>query len=231
MGVPSVMATTVHEPPQIDPDRLPERAHGGNGGGKNLLPTGGDLRVAHEHSPPASSTGLWVVLFAVTMMFAAFTSALIVRKGSSMDWQSFTLPSILYFNTLLLLASSVTLEISRRRIATFMGGLRSQVESPARWLYITLFLGLLFVAGQYVAWSQLRAEGLYLATNPSSSFFYVLTATHALHVLGGLGGLIYIIRKLSKSALRRSQLVATARYWHFMGILWLYLLLLLWMKL
>jgi cytochrome c oxidase subunit 3 len=94
-----------------------------------------------------------------------------------------------------------------------------------------LFLGLLFVVGQYVAWLQLRSEGLYLATNPSSSFFYLLTAVHALHVLGGLGGIIYVIRKLSKSALRRNQLVATARYWHFMGILWLYLLLLLWMKL
>jgi cytochrome c oxidase subunit 3 len=94
-----------------------------------------------------------------------------------------------------------------------------------------LFLGLLFVAGQYAAWSQLRTEGLYLATNPSSSFFYVLTATHALHVLGGLGGLVYVIRKLSKSALRRSQLDAAARYWHFMDVLWLYLLCLLWMKL
>jgi cytochrome c oxidase subunit 3 len=165
------------------------------------------------------------------MMFAAFSSALIVRKGSSLDWQTFTLPSILYFNTLILLASGVTLEVSRRRVAAFMGGLNSQVESPARWLYITLFLGLLFVAGQYAAWSQLRTEGLYLATNPSSSFFYVLTATHALHVLGGLGGLVYVIRKLSKSALRRSQLDATARYWHFMDILWLYLLCLLWMKL
>jgi cytochrome c oxidase subunit III len=77
----------------------------------------------------------------------------------------------------------------------------------------------------------LSSEGLYLATNPSSSFFYVLTATHALHVLGGLGGLIYVIRKLSKSALRRSQLDATARYWHFMDVLWLYLFFLLWMKL
>jgi cytochrome c oxidase subunit 3 len=112
-----------------------------------------------------------------------------------------------------------------------MGGPRSEVERPARWLYITLFLGVLFVAGQYVAWLQLRSEGLYLATNPSSSFFYLLTAVHALHVLGGLGGLLYVIRKLSKSILRRNQLVATARYWHFMGILWLYLLLLLWMKL
>jgi cytochrome c oxidase subunit 3 len=196
-----------------------------------LVPADGDLRVALDYSPPPSSTGIWVVLFAITMMFAAFTSALIVRKGSSLDWQTFTLPSILYFNTLLLLASSVTLEVSRRRVATFMGGLKSQVESPVRWLYITLFLGLLFVAGQYAAWSQLSAQGLYLATNPSSSFFYVLTATHALHVLGGLGGLIYVIRKLNKSALRRNTLDATARYWHFMDVLWLYLILLLWIKL
>jgi cytochrome c oxidase subunit 3 len=86
------------------------------------------------------------------------------------------------------------------------------------------------VAGQYVAWQQLRSQGIYLATNPSSSFFYLLTVVHAIHVLGGLGGLVYVIRKLRKSALRRSQLVATARYWHFMGILWVYLLSLLWMK-
>lgn len=225
------MATTVHEPPQIDPHRLPDQGHSGNFGWRNLVPADGDLRVALDYSPPPSSTGIWVVLFAITMMFAAFTSALVVRKGSSLDWQSFTLPSILYFNTLLLLASSVTLEVSRRRVAAFMGGLKSPPESPVRWLYITLFLGLLFVAGQYVAWSQLSAQGLYLATNPSCSFFYVLTATHALHVLGGLGGLIYVIRKLSKSALRRNTLDATARYWHFMDVLWLYLIVLLWIKL
>jgi len=225
------MATTIPEPPQLDLDRLPKPTHSGNSGWRNLVPADGDLHVALEHSPPASSSAIYVVLFAITMMFAAFSSALIVRKGSSLDWQSFTLPSILYLNTLILLASSVTLEVSRRRVATFMGGLKSQVENPARWLYITLFLGLLFVAGQYVAWSQLRAQGLYLATNPSSSFFYVLTATHALHVLGGLGGLIYVIRKLSKSTLRRNALDATARYWHFMDVLWLYLLCLLWMKL
>jgi cytochrome c oxidase subunit 3 len=159
-----------------------------------MVPSDGDRHVALEYSPPPSSTAIWVVLFAITMMFAAFTSALIVRKGSSLDWRTFTLPSILYFNSLLLIASSVTLEIARRHIATFMGDLKTQVKSPVRWLYITLFLGLLFVAGQYVAWTQLRAEGLYLATNPSSSFFYLLTATHALHVLGGLGGLIYVIR-------------------------------------
>jgi cytochrome c oxidase subunit III len=229
------MATTVHEPPKIDSTRLPDpkRMDGisDNGGWRNLVPVDGEVRTAFKYSPPPSATGIWVVIFAITMMFAAFTSALFVRKGSSLDWQGFTLPSILYFNTLLLVASGVTLEIARRRVATFMGRTKGQLDNPARWLYVTLALGLLFVAGQYIAWSQLRARGLYLATNPSSSFFYVLTVTHVLHVLGGLGGLLYVIRKLSKSNLRRSQLDATARYWHFMGGLWLYLLLLLWMKL
>jgi cytochrome c oxidase subunit 3 len=187
--------------------------------------------LARDYSPPPSSTAIWVFLFAVTMMFAAFSSALIVRKGSSQDWQGFTLPSILYFNTFLLLLSSVTLEVARRRIATFMGGLQSRAESPARWLYVTLVLGLLFVVGQYVAWRQLSAQGLYLATNPSSSFFYLLTAVHGIHVLGGLGGLLYVIGKLNKSILRRNTLVATARYWHFMGVLWVYLIVLLWIKL
>jgi cytochrome c oxidase subunit 3 len=224
------MAITVHERPKPTVRRLPAR-NSGNGGWRNMVPSDGDLHLALDYSPPPSSTAIWVVLFAITMMFAAFTSALIVRKGSSLDWRTFKLPSILFFNTLLLLASSVTLEVSRRRIAAFMGGRKSQVESPARWLYITLFLGLLFVAGQYAAWLRLSAEGLYLATNPSSSFFYVLTAAHALHVLGGLGGLAHVIRKLSNSALGRSTLDATARYWHFMDILWLYLIFLLWMKL
>jgi len=222
------MATTVHEPPHLGPRRAPDQ---GIGGGGNLVPADGDRRLALDYSPPPSSTAIWVVLFAISMMFAAFTSALVVRKGSSMDWRTFKLPSILFFNTLVLFASSITLEVSRRRIALFMGKIQEQVESPARWLYLTLCLGVLFVAGQYVAWSQLRAEGLYLATNPSSSFFYVLTVTHALHVLGGLGGLVYVMRKLGKLSLRRSTLDATARYWHFMDLLWLYLLLLLWVKL
>jgi len=220
------MATTLHEPPQIDLNNLSGAGNGGSIG----IPKDG-LRATLDHSPPASSSAIWVALFAICMMFAAFTSALIVRKGSSMDWQSFALPSILYFNTFLLLVSSVTLEVARRRVNAFMRGARSEAERPALWLYVTLALGLVFVAGQYVAWTQLRAEGMYLATNPSSSFFYLLTAVHAVHVLGGLGGLIYVIYKLNNLTLRRNTLVATARYWHFMGALWVYLVLLLWFKL
>ncbi len=197
------------------------------------FPADGDLRAVKDYSPPPARTGIWVVLAAITMMFAAFTSALIVRKGSALDWQHFHLAA----DPLLQYAGAPRQQRhsgSRAPPRCHLHGRRRTMPgaSPARWLYITLFLGLLFVAGQYVAWLQLRAQGLYLATNPSSSFFYVLTAVHALHVLGGLGGLaLRDSRSCNKSELRRSTLDATARYWHFMDVLWVYLLLLLWMKL
>jgi cytochrome c oxidase subunit 3 len=229
-GEVSSMATTVPEPPKIGIERLP--SHGsGNGGWRNMVPAGGDLRKVKDYSPPPASTGIWVALAAITMTFAAFTSALIVRQGAAADWRHIPLPSVLYFNTLVIIASSVTLEISRRRVAAFMGGLTDHAQNPARWLHVTLSLGLLFVAGQTFAWVQLRSRGFTLATNISYSFFYVLTVAHALHLLGGLGGLVRVIRKFNHAVLKRSTLDATSRYWHFMGVLWVYLLLLLWMKL
>ncbi len=226
------MATTIPEPPKIDQERLP--SHGYGGGWRNMVPAGGALpRVKDPSSPPPASTGIWVGLAAITMTFAAFTSALIVRQGGASDWHHFTLPPILYFNTLLIIASSVTLEVARKRIAAFMSGAkeRDHQAAPTQWLYVTLFVGLLFVAGQTYAWMQLKSQGFGLASNISYSFFYVLTVAHALHVFGGLGGLVRVIGKVNKSTLRRSTLDATSRYWHFMGVLWVYLLLLLWMKL
>jgi cytochrome c oxidase subunit 3 len=224
------MATKIHEPPQIA-GRLPDKSHAGNGGGRTLVPAEGNLRAVEDRSPQTAKTGIWVALAAITMSFAALTSALVVRQGSGIDWQPIALPPILYANTIVLLASSVTLEIARRRIAGYARGIESQIAAPMRWLLITLALGLLFVAGQYMAWLRLKAAGLYLATNASSSFFYVFTGVHALHVLGGLAGLLYVISKLNRSILRRSTFSAAAQYWHFMGILWLYLLWVLWMKL
>jgi len=231
------MATTVHEPPKNEERRDPLRPTGnsGNGGGRNLVPADGKLPAVKDYSPPPASTGIWVVLASITMSFAAFTSALIVRQGSALDWRHLTLPRILYLNTLVLFASSFALEIARRQLGAFMvkqkGSPTVEAEKPTLWLYISLSLGLLFVAGQYVAWLQLRAQGLFLNTNPNSSFFYVLTAIHAIHVLGGLGGLVRVISRLNRSILRKSTLDATAYYWHFMDALWVYLLLLLWMKL
>ena len=171
------MATTVHDPPKSGSDQKhPALTTTGDGNRGGFLPVDGNLREVKHYSPPPGSTGIWVGIAAIAMTFAAFTSALIVRKGSSNDWQPFTLPIILYLNSVLLLASSVTLEVGRRRVAAFMAGVKTHRARPARWLYATLTLGIFFVAGQYAAWKQLRAQRVFLATNPSSSFFYLLTA-------------------------------------------------------
>jgi cytochrome c oxidase subunit 3 len=224
------MATVVHEPPKLPPHREapPSASHDGGWGGAQA--TSRQLRV--EDSSPASRTGVWVLLASITMTFAAFTSAMVVREGSSYDWRHFMLPSVLYFNTAVLVASSVALEIARKRVAAYQKGLVRQRSTPLFWLCTTLALGLLFVGGQYMAWLKLRSEGLYLATNPSSSFFYLFTVLHALHILGGLAGLTLVIRRFSKAVptLRLSTMNTVSYYWHFMDVLWIYLLILLWTR-
>lgn len=161
------------------------------------------------------------------MSFAAFTSALFVREGTS-DWTHLTLPPVLYFNTLVLLASSVTLEHARRALGAGKFGNVEGTRKASAWVLITLLLGLAFCAGQFHAWQELRAEGIYLATNPNSSFFYLLTFLHALHVLMGILVLVYMAGRLmaSHTTFRRSLFDNTGIYWHFMTVLWVYLLLL-----
>jgi cytochrome c oxidase subunit III len=231
------MATIVQNPPTHPADRLRPGMSAGGGlpkGPGGDPPSEQNLRALLDPSGEPVRTGVWVALAAIAMMFVAFTSALFVREGSSStDWHHLAIPKILYLNSLLLVASSITLEVARRRVAAFARGLVDDSAEPLRWLYATLALGLLFVAGQYQAWLGLRAQGVYLASNPNSSFFYVLTAVHAVHVLGGLGGLLYVIYKLDRPvlALRRSTLDSTSYYWHFMGALWIYLLVIIWIKL
>lgn len=189
----------------------------------------------------ASQSGIWVGVFAITMSFAAYTSALFVRQGSGMDWTHIALPPILYANTLALLLSSGTLQMARRALAAIPSAephaVRTIEPHAVRmglgWLVATLALGFVFVVGQFEAWRQLAAQGLYLATNPNSSFYYVLTAMHGLHVLAGIGALALVMGRIvaSRAAFRKSTFEATATYWHFMGVLWLYLLLVLRTKL
>jgi cytochrome c oxidase subunit III len=204
------MATTLQPPPTI---ASPPRG----------------LRRIKPHESSAPSTGIWIGLSAITMTFAAFTSAMVVRQGSANDWRHFSFPVILYFNTAALAASSVTLQIGRRRFAAVSEGM-GDAASAIRALYGTLVLGCVFVLGQYAAWLQLRSEGLYLASAPSSSFFYVFTVLHALHVIGGLIGLAYVASKMHRGVLRVNTLSAASQYWHFMGLLWVYLLVLLRMR-
>ena len=219
------MASTTEGPPRINANRP------SSGGGWGSLPGAGSTRRV-EDSSPASRTGVWVGMAAITMTFAAFTSAMVIRQGSAYDWQHFTLPSVLYFDTAVLLASSFTLELARKRLSGYIHGAQTLFSSAKLYLWLTLALGVVFLVGQYTAWLQLRSEGLYLATNPSSSFFYLFTVLHALHLFGGIAGLGLAVKRCSKAqpTLRVSTLSTVSYYWHFMDVLWIYLFLLLWWR-
>jgi cytochrome c oxidase subunit 3 len=189
--------------------------------------------------------GLVVGMAAVVMLFVSLTSAYIVRQGLGTwdmasnryisDWKPVSLPlGLLITNTLLLLVSSFTVEKARRAAfqqaavapITALPGIAEDRAKPAPWLPITLALGFGFLVGQLLAWRELARRGFYLATGPSSSFFYVLTGMHALHLLGGVIALLYASAIVFRSrALERRRIVidVTAWYWHFMALLWLYI--------
>jgi cytochrome c oxidase subunit 3 len=193
--------------------------------------------------------GLLVGLVGILMIFVSFTSAYVVRQGLptldprtdtlTRDWLALPLPRLLFVNTLVLLVSSGTMELARRQIASQAAvtrtafskfGATSDRTWNASWLALTVVLGLSFLAGQWTAWRELAARGFYVSTNPSSSFFYLLTGTHGVHLLGGVLALLVAV---GAALLRRpieSRLVIldiTGWYWHFMAILWIYILCLL----
>jgi cytochrome c oxidase subunit 3 len=175
-----------------------------------------------------ANTGVWVGIAAITMSFAAYSSALIVRQGANPDWQHFTLPRILFFNTMVVLASSATLYLARPRSPATVdrSGTVTAVDAPhLNWLYVTILLGLLFLVGQILAWRNLAGQGITLASGPSSSFFYLLTAMHGLHLLGGLAALLYVVYRVRSSTTERAvrAFKAASLYWHFMTVLWVYL--------
>ncbi len=217
-------ATTVSEELEI---RRGGGGRGGSGsGGPGFGGDGGDQAERSGAVPQrAYITGMTVGLAGILMFFMALTSAYIVRKGISLDWQTFTLPKILWLNTLVLLASSVTIERARRELN------QSNLENFRYWWALTTVLGLLFLGGQFLAWRQLAAAGVYLVSNPSSSFFYVLTAAHGMHLLGGIVALLFVgWRNFRRAHIERSTATeVTAIYWHFMDGLWVFLLLLLYL--
>jgi cytochrome c oxidase subunit 3 len=166
--------------------------------------------------------GLWMFLGTLVMLFAAFSSALVVRKSSG-DWIDITLPQVLWANTALLILSSVTLEWGRR------AGLRA-AQAARGSIIATCVLGAAFFAGQVEGWRQLAAAGVFLPTSPSASFFYVLTGVHAAHVAAALASVVYLLARTMRPsrAAEWPYLAGTvSTFWHFLTGIWLYLLLLL----
>jgi cytochrome c oxidase subunit 3 len=187
--------------------------------------------------------GMFVALSAIAMIFVSFTSAYLVRQGLPTidpstatlvhDWLPVRLPPLFLLNTLVLLVSGLTMELARRQTAREAAGTIAASEASAlrtsrsqiSWLTLTIALGFAFLAGQVVAWRELAATGFYLATSPSSSFVYLLTGMHGIHLLGALLVLLFagaaaILRKPIASQV--VLLDVTGWYWHFMAILWVY---------
>src|SRR5260370_33535852 len=177
---------------------------GGGGGGLTPPPGGGDdgdgggdERNRHRKwspSPKRYSTAIAIGIVSILMFFMALASGFIVLRRGSELWVTVHLPRILWANTCVLLASSFTLESARRRLF-----LADPPGFRKFWL-MTTALGFLFVAGQLVAWRQLVAQGVYIASNQASSFFYIFTGAHAVHLLGGVGALLFVsFRKFEKT--------------------------------
>ena len=172
--------------------------------------------------------GMWVALASIAMMFTSLSSAYIVRSGTANDWVPLAMPRILLLSTVLILISSVTLEFARRKLKSSLHG------EYAKYLLLTALLGVGFLISQVLAWRQLAAQGIFVSSHPHSSFFYLLTGAHAVHLLGGLLALTFLWlrsrrKRIEPVAAGKQQATADAVtiYWHFMDGLWIYLFLLL----
>jgi cytochrome c oxidase subunit 3 len=199
------------------------------GGGGGNVPAGGDDGDGGSGLPAiprrAYFTALQFGLAGIIMFFMALTSSFLVRKALGADWVAIDLPPVLWLNSLVLLASSGTLQWASSRLD------RGDTHGFRYWWGLTIALGLLFLAGQLVAWRQLAAQGVYVSSDPDSSFFYLLTAAHGLHLAGGIIALLYVaFRPWRKSRITQATAASlTGIYWHFMDGLWLFLLALLYL--
>ena len=174
----------------------------------------------------AARLGLWMFLATVAMLFAAFASAYIVRRSGS-DWTRIQLPSVLWVNTLVLVLSSFALEGGRA-----LGGRRHWTGASAA-LGVSVALGLGFLYGQYQAWRELMAAGVYLPASPHSSFFYVMTGAHGVHVVAAVAVLMWASAHTwtglgTRNPHRWANVLGFARtFWHFLLGVWAFVLLVL----
>ena len=219
------MPVTIAPPevkPQTDREDLAPESGGPGGGsgsdrGSDRWGDGGGSRLR----PDSYQLGMWLALASISMMFIGFSSAYILGEGTHSQWRAMAPPSFIWVNTAILLASSLTLELARRAAAA------TEVK---QWMTLTCLLGAAFLAAQLWLWKMLTQQGIYLSGNPHSSFFYLLTGVHGVHLLGGVAALLYLTARAWISAARvpaKASLNVTAIYWHFMDGLWIYLLVLL----
>ncbi|MEM7102648.1 MAG: cytochrome c oxidase subunit 3 [Bacteroidota bacterium] len=165
---------------------------------------------------------MYLGIAGMVMLFAALTSAYLVRRSAG-NWLEFGLPSVFYISTIVIVLSSLTMHGSVR--AYKKGNERGYISL----LGTTVILAIAFLVFQFQGWMELNEIGVYLQTNPSASFLFVITGLHAAHVVGGVAALIVAMIKAAKlkfrvTPKRLNGLQITAIYWHFVDVLWIYLI-------
>src|SRR6201987_386562 len=182
-----------------------------------------DFREESPSSLPPAKIGLGVFLAVVGSLFALFISAYSMRTNM-VDWRALPMPRLLWFNTAVLVLSSVALQ------GAHMAARRSDIDGVIVGLCAGGASAVTFLIGQLLAWRELNAAGYFLASNPANSFFYLITAVHGLHLMGGLVALGRTTAKVWRGAEMTQVPLSVelcAIYWHFLLLVWLVLLALL----
>jgi cytochrome c oxidase subunit 3 len=162
---------------------------------------------------------LWIAIGSITMMFAGFTSAYIVKSNQA-GWDPIQMPKIFYLSTAVIIASSISIYLAQKAMAA---------REMARYrllVSVTAVLGLAFVATQFIGFSELWANKITFKDSVAGSFFYIITGVHALHVVGGIIALVVLFLRAynTKTKFYSTTPVETAGlYWHFVDLLWIYL--------
>jgi len=204
----------------------------GGGGKPPAGRDGGDSGDGGKRVPGSSSARKYAIaialaMVAILMFFMAIVAAFLVLRATSTSdkWNTFRVPALLWFNTIVLLSSSATLELARKRLSAL-----DPSGFKKLWM-LTTSLGIAFVLGQIIAWRELVVAGIYGSKSQAAAFFYLFTVAHAVHLFGGICALLYVgLRRFKHSEMTRAAAAeVTSYYWHFMDGLWVFLLMLLYL--
>src|SRR3979490_1512108 len=179
-----------------------------------------DLREHSNSSLPPAKMGLGVFLAVVGSLFALFISAYSMRMNM-VDWRTLPMPRLLWFNTAVLILSSAALQWAH------MAARRNDIDGVIVGLCAGGASAVIFLIGQLLAWRELSAAGYFLASNPANSFFYLITAVHGMHLMGGLvavGRTTATVWRGAAVTQARLSVELCAIYWHFLLLVWLVLL-------
>lgn len=166
---------------------------------------------------------LWIAIASIIMLFAGFTSAYIVKKAQS-NWLEITVPKEFWYSTFIILLSSLTMSLALKNFRNRQG-LKYRF-----YLNITVILGLMFGVFQWVGFQDIQSKGIQIfgdGSNPAASFLGIIVGVHFLHVLGGIIALLIIFFRAYRTRVKSYNVVpieVVATYWHFVDILWIYLL-------